>query len=335
MAAMVSLNKDQCLKVARHLKKFKIRQSFYDREFLNFNAPEETRLRTYFYSVAICHQTHKLYNRKLNLWGWEYIEHMFIQLGKSNSPFLQRGIVCSMSFSNLCNRLASLFSDDCNPLNTTLDRIGERASFLAEADYFIENKYNGSIKNLISSSKNTLISKNNNGLYEQLSNFKAYSDPLKKKSTFLIKLLGDAGLIKVKDPENFVPIMDYHMQRVLLRLGCVDVLSQRLASNLRRRKRVTTDTKVRTACIEALRIIAADSGMSIVRLNDFFWSLGRSCCHNDLLCQVGQCEKDPCTFSQIVVHDPHDICALDAVCIGKENEKYRQLWQPIVETHYY
>lgn len=334
MAAQVIPNQEQCIKVARRVKEFKIRQSFYDREFLNFTSDEETKLRAYFYSVAICHQTHRLHSKKLKLWGWEYMEYMFVQLGKNNSPFLRHGIICSLSFNDLCNRLASLFADDGNPLNTTLDRIGERASFLAEADYILENQYKGSIKNLLISAKNFLLS-DGKGIYEQLSVFKAFSDPLKKKSTFLVKLLGDARMIKIKDPENFVPIMDYHMQRVLLRTGCVDILSQKLADKLRRRKPVTKDTKVRMACIEAFRIIAAESGMPVVRLNDFFWSLGRSCCHKELLCQVGKCEKDPCTFSQIVEHNPHNKCVLDDVCTGKENEYYRLLWQPIVETHYY
>jgi hypothetical protein len=334
MAANVTPNQDQCLKVAECLRQYKFRGWFYERKFLNFEAPAETRFRTYFYSVAICHQTHKLHSRKLNLWGWEYIEHVFTQLGKNNSPFLQPGIIASIAFSDLCNRLASLFSDDCSPLNTTLDRLGERASFLAEADYILESHHKGRIENLVKSSKQLLVA-NGNGLYETLSNFKAYSDPMRKKSTFLLKLLQDAHLIKVKDPQNFVPIMDYHMQRVLLRTGCVDVHSSKLASKLRNHEPVDKDTVVRKACIEAFRIIARESGMPVVELNDFFWSLGRSCCHKNLLCETGKCEKDPCTFARIVEHDPHTSCSLESVCLGKENEEYRQLWQPVVETHYY
>lgn len=334
MAAAVTPNQDQCTRVADSLKHFHFREWFYEREFLNFPAPVETRFRTYFYSVAICHQTHKLYSRKLKLWGWEYLEHIFTLLGKNNSPFLQPGIISSIAFNDLCNRLASLFSDDGNPLNTTLDRIGERASFLAEADYILENQYKGRFENLVKLSKQFLLA-GGKGLYEILENFKAYSDPMRKKSTFMLKLLQDAGLIKVKDPKNFVPIMDYHMQRVLLRTGCVEVSGKKLAAKLRNREAVDKDTAVRKACIEAFRIIARESGMPVVELNDFFWSLGRSCCHENLLCQVGRCEKDPCTFARIVAHDPHTSCSLESVCLGKDKEEYRKLWQPVVETHYY
>lgn len=334
MAASVTPNHEQCLKVAECLKHYKFREWFYKRAFLNFTAPTETRYRAYFYSVAIGHQTHKLFSRKMSLWGWEYIEHVFTLLGKNNSPFLQRGIISSLSFSDLCKRLASLFSNDGSPLNTTLDRIGERASFLAEADYILENQYKGSLGNMLNSSKQYLL-KNGEGLYKILSHFKAYSDPMRKKSTFLLKLLQDAGLIMVKDPGNFIPIMDYHMQRVLLRTGCVDVINERLASKLRKHQQINKDTVIRKACIEAFRIIASESGMPVVELNDFFWSLGRSCCHKKLLCQLGYCEKDPCTFSRIVEHDPHTNCSLESVCFGKEQEAYRQLWQPVVETHYY
>lgn len=334
MAAAVSPNLSQCLKVAECLKHFKFRDWFFEREFLNFEAPLETRLRTYFYSVAICHQTQKLYNKKQNLWGWEYIEHVFTQLGRNNSPFLQRGIIASLPFNDLCNRLASMFSDDFSPLNTTLDRVAERASFLAEADYILESQFKGSINNLIKQSKQHLFA-DGKGLYELLSSFKAYSDPMRKKSTFLLKLFQDAGLVKVKDPENFIPIMDYHMQRVLLRTGCVEVNNQKLAVKLRNHQPVDKDTKVRLACIDAFRIIARESGKPIVELNDFFWSLGRSCCHKDLLCQTGHCEKNPCTFARMVNHDPHDNCSLAEVCLGNEQESYRQMWQPVVETHYY
>ncbi len=334
MASNITLNHEQCLKLAECLKTYKFRDSFYNREFLHYDAPAGIRFRAYFYSVAICHQTHKLHSRKLQLWGWEYMEHVFTQLGKNNSPFLQKGFIGSLTFNDLCKRLASLFSDDSNPLNTTLDRIGERASFLAEADYILQNQYKGSVRRLISSSKQLLLN-DGNGLYEKLEAFKAYSDPMRKKSTFLIKLLQDADLLKIKDPQNLVPIMDYHMQRVLMRTGCVQINSKKLASNLRKREPISNDTQVRSACIEAFRIIAAESGMPVVRLNDFFWSLGRSCCHIDLLCQLGHCEKNPCTFAVIVEHDPHDKCPLDAVCMGRDNESLRQLWQPIVETHYY
>jgi len=334
MAAIVNPNYEQCLKVAGCLRTFKFRDWFLKREFLTFEAPVETKLRTYFYSVAICHQTHKLYSKKLRIWGWEYIEHVFTLLGKNNSPFLQPGIISSIAFKDLCKRLASLFSDDGNPLNSTLDRIGERASFLAEADYILENQFQGRFENLVTLSKQFLFA-GSKGLYEILEIFKAYKDPMRKKSTFMLKLMQDAKLIEIKDPQNFVPIMDYHMQRVLLRTGCVEVNGKKLAEKLRNREAVDKDTAVRKTCIEAFRIIAKESGMPVVELNDFFWSLGRSCCHENLLCQVGRCEKDPCTFARIVSHDPHTCCSLESVCLGKVSEKHRQLWQPVVETHYY
>jgi len=334
MAGKVIPNEAQCLRIAECLKNYQFRESFYKRDFLNIQAPEETLFRMYVYSVAICHQTQNLYSRKLNLWGWEYIEHVFTQMGRNNSPFLQSGIICSLTFNDLCKRLASMFSDDGHPLNTTLDRLSERASFLAETDHKLQTAYKGSFARLVKDSKQKLLNQGS-GMYESLEGFKAFSDPMRKKSTFLLKLLMDAGLIKIKDPEHFIPIMDYHMQRVLLRSGCVDIQSDKLASKLRKREPVSSDVKVRMACIEAFRIIAKESGMPVVRLNDFFWSLGRSCCHEKLLCQISECEKKPCTFSMIVATEPHDICSLSEVCFGNSREEFRTLWQPVVETHYY
>ncbi|OQX81716.1 MAG: hypothetical protein B6D61_00380, partial [Bacteroidetes bacterium 4484_249] len=56
----VSVNIEQCNNIGNTLKQMSIRPEFYKREFLSFESDRETKLRVYFLSVAICHQTYNL-----------------------------------------------------------------------------------------------------------------------------------------------------------------------------------------------------------------------------------------------------------------------------------
>ncbi len=84
----------------------------------------------------------------------------------------------------------------------------------------------------------------------------AFVDPMKKKSTIFIKLLEQGGLIEVKDPENYLPMMDYHMQRVLLRMGCVEITDESLTRALKEKRILTSDTEIRSKCCDAIKIIS-------------------------------------------------------------------------------
>ena len=129
--------------------------------------------------------------------------------------------------------------------------------------------------------------------------------------------------------------MDYHMQRVIMRMGCIDIKDEKLRSNLVNKKKLSSDEVIRKTCIEAIKIIADVSGHSIISINDFFWPLGRSCCNVTTLCNDGSCTKQPCTFDLMVEVKNHDKCLFEGVCSGSNSHTYRDLWEPIVDTHFY
>jgi hypothetical protein len=129
--------------------------------------------------------------------------------------------------------------------------------------------------------------------------------------------------------------MDYHMQRALLRIGCVEVLDRDLREKLINKTPLDSDEDIRKASVGAMRLMSRLSGHSILEMNDFFWTLGRSCCKEKTLCKDGICNKDPCTFKLAVEIDSHDNCVFDGVCKGSRDESYRKLWQPMFDTHYY
>ncbi len=334
MQHKVMVNEEQCKLIAQKLAPLKFRKKILEREYLTFPADDETKLRVYLYSAAICHQTHTLINKQKNLKGWDYIEFVFSNLGKEQSNILDPNFLISISHKNLSQKLRSLFADDGNPANCTLDRLPQRSELLIDIATKLHEKYDGKIMNILKLSDGYLINKGQ-GLYELLSELDAFSDPLNKKSTVAIKFITESGLLNIKDPENIIPMMDYHMQRVLLRTGCVEIIDEQLKQALLNKKNLSSDEEIRHASVEAARKIAQYSNKSMLDMNDFFWPLGRSCCKEKILCTDKICNKKPCTFFTFVGLDTHDKCILEEVCKGYKDAAYRNYWQPIVDTHYY
>lgn len=252
------LSIDQCKIIGKIVKNLKFRPSFYEREFITFDSDDETKMRVYLYSIAICHQTHSLINRKRNLLGWDFMELAFLNMAKENSELLDPSNLAEMSVNEVSEKIKPFFSDDGSPEKCTLDRLGERSRFLIDVGKTIRDKYESKIKNLASSSEGYLL-RDGKGLYEIMEQFEAYKDPLRKKSSLFIKIMMDAGLVRVKDPENFIPVIDYHMQRVLLRMGCVEIVDQDLKNKLKTREPLGSDEEIRSKCIEAINIISEAS----------------------------------------------------------------------------
>jgi hypothetical protein len=331
---MVQVNVQQAERIGKVLQQYRISSDFLKREFLSFDADRETKLRIYLLSVAICHQTHRLHHPAKNLWGWDFMEYAFLKMLKKGNPLLNPGYLCICSDSDISTILRETFSPDGKPENSTLDRIDERTQMLQEICRVIKNRHKARVSDLIDQSRGMLVN-NGNGLYEVLAQITAFSDPQKKKITFFLKLATEAGLLNIRDTENIIPIMDYHMQRVLLRTGCVEVSDDILRQKLLSRERVDSDEPVRSACIEAVKIIKDISGHSILSMNDFFWPLGRSCCNETLLCQSRDCGKIPCTLMGVIGLEKHHTCILEDVCKGPIFESYRNLFEPAAETHFY
>jgi hypothetical protein len=328
------VNRHLCEETGLLIKGMRLRKAFYQRPFLTVAAPLETKLRAFFYAAAICHQTYTLKNEELGLFGWDYLEFVFTRLMKDQDEFLMPDAMLPANINEISLKLASFFASDNLPKFTTLDRLEERVLFLINLDAFIDIHFDSQLVNLMKSANGKLFNKGQ-GFYETLSATLAFSDPMKKKITFLLKLLEEAGMVEIADKENFVPIMDYHMQRVLLRMGCVDITNPELRVKLINHDLLESDEEIRSACMDAFKLISDVSEHPVTKLNDFFWSLGRSCCNAKPLCQFHQCEKNPCTFYQIVDLPTHSECAFTSTCKGYIDESYRSLWQPVVETHYY
>ena len=331
---MVEVNALQSKKIGHLVGRLTIRKDFFERTFLKNAFPIEQKLSMIFNTVAICHQTRNLHSRKLNLFGWDYMEDAFVKLALAESPLLNPNLVVQMESETLHNSLLCAFSDTGLANDSTLDTIEERARLYKGINQLIVEEFDGSFVNLLNRSNHKLIN-HGQGFYELLSDNEAFADPQRKKSSFLFKLLHDAGLYHAEDEVEFVPIVDYHMQRVLLRLGCVNVLDKDLDVSLRNKIPLESDLPVRQACSDAFKIIAETSGMKIWAMNDVFWPLGRSCCNETTLCSDHKCIKDPCTFNLMIDLENHEQCVFSEVCTAYQQGNPKGYYEPMVTTHYY
>jgi hypothetical protein len=287
-----------------------------------------------FNAVAICHQTRNLYSPGHNLYGWDYIEKAFTELAKDNNPVLNPDFVVTLDSEELQYRLLCMFSDTGKASDSSLDTIEERAELCFSINKMIVNEFHGNFAEMLISTGELLIN-NGKGFYEVLSNCDAFSDPQRKKSSFLLKLLIDAGLYTIQDRQNYIPIVDYHMQRVLLRLGCIEVNDPEYDNNLKNRIPVETDRHVRLACIDSFRIISEVAGMDVWVMNDIFWPLGRSCCNEITLCTDKKCSKNPCTFDLMIKTNHHNQCIFKEICQGYLTGSPKEYNEPNIKTHYY
>jgi len=327
--SLLSVNIEQSQAIGKIVSQLKFRPEFLQRDFISIDLDDEIKASMYFYSVGICHQTYHLANPKLNLYGWDFLEYGFLQMACKKPELLDAHFLIETDASELIEYIKPFFAEDNKSENCTLDRLEERVRLWKEMAAFLL-KYAGSVKHFIDSSQN-----NPEYFYQNLPQTEAYSDPLQKKSSFLMKLLEDAGYTDFSQSNDIIPIMDYHMQRVLMRTGCIEIQDRNLYRNLAERKKITDDAEIREACIHSMRIIARESGLSILKMNDVFYTMGRSCCNSNPLCMAHSCEKDPCTLSLAVDIPKKHKCIFEDICKGAKNDNYRKLWQPLVETHYY
>lgn len=328
------VNPGCCSGVAAKLREMPVRLEFRERPFLKPDLEIETRLAMLFYAVAICHQTRNLKSDRHRLYGWEYIEKVFPDLAFRNSYLIDPIAIADTNIDKLATDLAAAFSDDGNPDLTTLDRIGERVMLMNDTSQLVNSLSGGSFGKLLDTTEGLLINEGK-GFYELLEKSVSFGDPFRKKSSFLAKLLFDSGLFVIRDSENFIPIMDYHMQRVLLRIGCVEITDNELKTALTNRLPLSSDEPVKTACIAAIKLISTYSGIALWQMNDYFWTLGRSCCNETTLCTDGICSKQPCSFESVISIPDHLHCSFEYICRGFRDQKIRSLWEPMVETHYY
>ncbi|NOR87141.1 MAG: hypothetical protein GQ527_05980 [Bacteroidales bacterium] len=329
MNKTIVVNTEQSHKIGEIVGSLDFKDDFLGRKFLTLAVPSEIKTAMYYYAVGICHQTYHLANPKLNLYGWDFLEYGFMEIALQKPELLDAQYLVQLTPTDLIPLIKPFFAEDHIAEKCTLDTLEERAElWLVMAQFIAKTKKNH--LEFVGKSKNDA-----QYFYQQLPQTIAYSDPLQKKTSFFMKLLEDSGLAQFGKNQELIPIMDYHMQRVLLRSGCVEVIDKQLKYSLQNREAIESDKEIREACIASMKIIAKTAGYSIFKMNDVFYTMGRSCCNESMLCESHKCEKTPCSLTLAVELGKHEHCIFQDICKGVNSSDYRKYWQPQVKTHFY
>lgn len=134
------------------------------------------------------------------------------------------------------------------------------------------------------------------GFIDLLKIFRAYEDPVEKKSYLLAKFLHMRGILKIVDWENAELPIDNHLSRIAYRTGLVRV-GGILWRKIKAREPVsaTEDVLLRLMVRLGYKIVSEKSRINPFTLDDFLWIHGRSRCFRDTQPKCGECIfKDFC-----------------------------------------
>jgi hypothetical protein len=318
-------------------EKIKVFAEFLKSLNLNFNllpgvekAKNENEARNeltlLFYVDAICHQTQNFYGEidGVFLKGWDYLLQSFKKEYERDNEFIKT------------KRMKKIKGEDVKRiLNGSGDRYYERAYLLRNCAYILERDFKGDIFEINRIAEGYIKRERKPDLIKLFHKFKAYSDPLNKKTYLFINIAKKIGFWEIKDPENLWTPVDYHLERVILRIGIVDV-DETIKKKLIFGKRVplTIDLKLREKIGDAVKEISNLSGISVEKLDQIFWSLGRSICFKyGPSCDCIQDEKN--TFTDITGISLKDGCPFRNFCNAYKISELKKLKESNVFTIYY
>ncbi len=213
-----------------------------------------------------------------------------------------------------------------------------RAVLLRDCGKKIVKHHSGNVLKLIRAGEGYLIRANGKGLLQLLSKFKAYEDPLSKKSFLLIKFLERRKLLKLKDPGNLHIPVDSVLARIALRAGIIEVKDRELEAKLKKALPANEreDREIRSAAQKAYDLISRKSGLNVTVLDDLLWTMGRACCTREkLVCGNCSVEAEKCRAAQTLGIDCGQRCVFLEGCRGAREQGYREYREPNYKTWYY
>jgi hypothetical protein len=310
--AAVSVNSDVCDRVAQLIASQKIPE---DREEIpSLDMPEPLVGNFFLFLVAICHRTSSRNQQPLvgivdglSKRGWDYLLERFYKVVRANLNLLTPLNWVRFSAKNIKhifgNRLidaegrAALIRD----LGTQMTAFG----WISADDMYTHC--------------DGRIAIGYPNLLEVLSEFQAYSDPVRKKSLYFLSVMRNNAGWKYRDDDSLGPPVDYHEVRGHLRLGTVQVNDWSLLQKIREGRPVTReeDIVLRRAVYDAIMMISERSGIrNPSQLHYLFWNVFRSVCfrknpqcfHLDQRCDL------PERYRHLAKYRNYERCPFAGVC---------------------
>ncbi len=176
-----------------------------------------------------------------------------------------------------------------------------RAALLRDLGSKLLKMFEGSASCLVKSAGNYLKRPFGHGLIDVLKAFKAYSDPVEKKSYLLAKFISRRGYFRYVDVENSEVPVDNHLVRIAFRVGLVRI-GKGLMKAIMGRDEVSEDVdiSIRLAVRRAYKLVARACGIDPLIFDDYLWMFGRKyCTRMRPLCVRGGVSEDSCPFASI------------------------------------
>ena len=332
---MITVNRGRCKELGQRLTGVTVRP---DEFVVRPSNPEQKRREAnlWFYLVAICQSTRTLQGTIDGKWyrGWDYMIRAARRKMAQDPDYFTAPNVARVTPADI----QSMFSDDFLPEHSTLDRVEERVAQLHDCARILLRGYDGDVCALHGQAGGRL--QGEDGILRRLSAFRAYSDPVEKKSFLFLMFAAKSGIWALVDLDALKVAIDYHIMRIALRSGMVEVREPNLAEALRARKEVNaeTDNRIREAVREACDLLIRHSGHTVFDVDNILWMMGRNCCFydHDPICGDNPCFKmDKCSFARGIEYPCPGHCLFDGVCLGSRDPSYRDLWETTLYTEYY
>lgn len=138
-------------------------------------------------------------------------------------------------------------------------------------------------------------------------------DPLQKKNLLAAMIFANRPeqFLRVNDPRNWMPIVDYHLMRISLRLGIVKLDDEERTVNEKRLwVNEAQEWSIRLSVCQAIDALIRKTGLPMVVVDQLLWN-ARSYCPEMV---VPDCEQ----------------CVFSSFC-----EKRTDLFQPVIRTTFY
>lgn len=272
MPTVVEVDDHMCEAIASALKQFTIPADVEDTSIEGIDASRLANF--YFLLVAICHQTQSLQGivNGTNHRGWDYLRLRLLTEVTADNELLQPKTWKQTTAASL----AKLFRDDQH--GDTLTDTEGRAALIRDLGLQFESQSMDSANDLYLASGGRLAGESS-GLLSRVSKFRAYSDPVQKKSFFFLGLMRNSGTWEYADEMELGAPVDYHEVRGHLRMGTVRICRD-LQATLAAKGLVSQaeDVAIRSAVGQAITRVASLTGHSPMQLHYLFWNVFRNVC---------------------------------------------------------
>jgi hypothetical protein len=333
----VVVNVEACRKLAALIKSHSIPADHEDSSLQGLEPREIGNF--YLLLVAICHQTSPLGKPSLegsigerHLRGWDYLSAKLEANARTKPGILAPSFWLSITSENV----RELFRDEA--LGDRLSDPAGRASLIRDLGHkMLQHSWRWADQ--LYEAAHGSVATGPHNLVELLSDFRAYDDPVHKKSFLFLALMNNAGLWVYNDIDKLGAPVDYHEVRGHLRIGTVQIQDLDLYKRLVGGHEVTKeeDISIRQAVHSALMFISDYSGLrNPSQLHYLFWNVFRSCCTRE----SPHCDSCPPTCSLPERYVPLAMfpggarhCPFSGVCRSANQEP--KLLEHKVETDYY